>query len=366
MRSSWKYLVSGITMAAVCLAVIVWQVSRMRVSQSMEKDADAYQLSAQHGDATAKEKLGNMYYHGNGAPHNYKEAFRLYKESAEQGHPEAQYDIGMMYELGQGVKQDYLEALLWYQKASDLNNADAQCSIGSMYYYGHGVQQDLGEASKWFRRAADQGLARAEYDLGILYDRGRGVPRDSAQSYYWYRKAADQGYEPAERALGLKGSLVSGWSIVGMAMLFGYLWALKGVRLSSLTYRIWRIPAHSLAALLGLVFLLMGVFRIFTIFPTVVSVYVYVFIEYLFLGASVAVSFEVFLQPRGKAKLALAITAAMFIVINGFVFAHRKIALFSPVYRGLSSIDGFFLGIMVFTIAALWLKRSKPAIRMGT
>jgi hypothetical protein len=269
----------------------------------------------------------------------------------------------MMYDLGHGVKQDYVEALHWYRKAADLNDADAQCSIGSMYYYGRGVQQDLGEAVRWFRRAADQGLARAEYDLGVFYDHGRGVPRDPTQSYYWYRKAADQGYESAERVLGCKSSIISIWSLIAIAMLFGYLWILRDVRLSSLSYRIWSIPTHNLAALLGLAYLVMGIFRIFSIFHSVLAVNLYLFIEYLFLGVSIAVSFYVFSQPSGKAKLALGVTMVLFVAINGFVGAHRDIAPFSPVFRGLSSVDGLLVGIMISTIASLWLTRRETTTK---
>lgn len=335
----------------------------MRVSQLPKRDAETYQLNAQHGDAAAKEKLGSMYYHGSEVPQNYDEAFRLYNESADQGNPHAQYDIGMMYELGKGVKQDYIEALRWYRKASALNDADAQCSIGSMYYYGRGVQQNLGEAETWFRRAADQGLARAEYNLGILYDHGRGVPRDPAQSYYWYRKAADQDYEPAERVLGFKSSIVGMWTLVGFVMLFGYLWVLKDARLSNLSDRVWDIPAYNLAALLGLVYVGLGIIRLFAIFHTLVAVNLYSFIEYLFLGMSVAISFNVLSQPPKASMSALGVVIALFIVVNGFVGARRGIAPFSPILRGLSSSDGILVGVIISIAASLWVTRTQRNLK---
>jgi hypothetical protein len=366
MKFSWKYAASGIVIIAICAGAIVWQTNKVRASRSLTKDVETYKLKAQNGDPIAEEKLESLYDHGLGVPQDYSEALRLYSKSAEQGNARAQYAIGAMYELGHGVQQDYAEALHWYREAADHGEADAQSSIGSMYYYGRGVQQDQAQAYGWYHRAADQGLARAEYDLGFVYDHGRGVGRDPTQAYYWYRKAADQGYESAERALGFKGRFSSAWSLIVIAMLLGYGWVLKDAKLPSFSYRIWSIPAQILAALLGLVYVGMGVIRIFAIFHTVLAVNTYDFIGCLFLGLSISASFKGFSQPPGKAKLALGVAMVLLVGANSFVAAHRSLAPFSLVFRDLFSVDGLLAGIIVPTIASLWLLRARPTIHTAT
>ena len=359
-----KSVVLGISGVVVCAFLIVWQINKMRVSRALAKDAQTYQLNAQRGDAAAEEMLGTMYSMGHGVPQDYNKAFQLCRKSAEQGNVKAQYDVGMMYELGHGVQQDYLEALHWYRQAANGNNADAQCSIGSMYYHGRGVQQDLDKAYSWYRRAAYQGLARAEYDLGVLYDYGRGVQRDPVQSYYWYRKAADKGYESAERALGFKSSIIGIGTLVELLMLFGYLWVLKDTRLSNLTYRVWDIPAYNLAALLGLIYVGLGIVRLFAVFHTLRAVNLYSFIEYLFLGTSIAVAFNIVTQPPSALMPALGIVIALFVGVNGFVHTLGGIAPFSPLLRGLSSANGILVGIIISITACLWIIRARRPLRL--
>jgi TPR repeat protein len=328
MKSMQKSVVLGISGVVVCAFLIVWQINKMRVSRALAKDAQTYQLNAQRGDAAAEEMLGTMYSMGHGVPQDYNKAFQLCRKSAEQGNVKAQYDVGMMYELGHGVQQDYLEALHWYRQAANGNNADAQCSIGSMYYY------------------------------------GRGVQRDPVQSYYWYRKAADKGYESAERALGFKSSIIGIGTLVELLMLFGYLWVLKDTRLSNLTYRVWDIPAYNLAALLGLIYVGLGIVRLFAVFHTLRAVNLYSFIEYLFLGTSIAVAFNIVTQPPSALMPALGIVIALFVGVNGFVHTLGGIAPFSPLLRGLSSANGILVGIIISITACLWIIRARRPLRL--
>jgi hypothetical protein len=359
MKNSWKFVMVGVAFLAICVAAAVWQVSRMRSSQALAREADTYRANAQRGDAAAEEKLGTMYYHGSGVPQDYGEALRLFNLSAGKGNAQALYDVGMMYESGLGVQQDYPEALRWYRKAAELKNADAECSIGSMYYYGRGADQDFSLAMSWLRLAAGQGLARAEFDLGVLYDRGRGVPRDPAEASYWYRKAANQGYESAERALGLKSNITSIWSLTAIAMFFACLWILKDAESSRLGWRIWNLPQHDLAALLGLAYSGMVISRLAVSFHSALGVNLYIFFECLFLGMCIAVSFYAFWRAPRRAKLTLSVIAALLVGINAFVAAHRgRVGPSSPAIHALSSLDGLFVGIALSIVASLWLMRN--------
>ncbi|MDX1487963.1 MAG: tetratricopeptide repeat protein, partial [Acidiferrobacterales bacterium] len=88
---------------------------------------------------------------------DYTTAVREWRPLAAQGDADAQNKLGFMYYFGQGVPQDYAEALNWYRRAAEQGFAYAQFSLGFMYAKGQGVPKDYAEAVKWSRKAAEQG-----------------------------------------------------------------------------------------------------------------------------------------------------------------------------------------------------------------
>ena len=62
-----------------------------------------------------------MYAKGQGVPKDYKMAFKWYTKSAEQGDASAQNNLGNMYKEGRVVPQDYVKAHMWYNIASQSN-----------------------------------------------------------------------------------------------------------------------------------------------------------------------------------------------------------------------------------------------------
>lgn len=172
-------------------------------------------------------------------------------------------------------------------------------------------------------------------------------------------------YESAKRFSGSKSSATSIWSLITIAILLGCLWVLKDLKFSTLTWRIWNIPTHNLAALFGLVYSGMDIVRILSGFHSVIGVNLYLFAECLFLGMSIAVSFYVLSMPARQAKSALSIGAALFLGINGFVAAHRSIGPSSPAFRGLFSVDGLLFGIVIPIVGSLWLMGSGHTTSSG-
>lgn len=355
MRPSFRLLLIVAAMA-LCAATVYWLMNRMRTSSSLDKRVETYRQRAQRGDSSAEEALGELYSQGKGVPQDYNLAFQLFTKSADQGNAQAQYNIGRMYEVGRGVAEDYSQAIYWYRKAADLGNSDAECSIGTLYFYGRGVQLDLKEAASWYHRAADRGFARAEYDLGTLYASGRGVPKDPDEAYRWYRKAADQGYKSAEQVLGFKKRMSGPGSLFPIAMLLGCMWILKGARLVSTIDQNRKIAPHHLAALLGLVYSVLGLYRIVATVHSVLLVDIYCFIEYLFLGGSLAVAFHLLSQSRMNTRLSLGIALALFLGMNWLVVARGAVEPYSELCREVCSVDGMLAGVILCAVASLMIK----------
>jgi hypothetical protein len=112
-------------------------------------------------------------------------AFKEFLPAAKQGNALAQYDLGILYYNGQGARQDYKEAVRWFRLAAHQGSAPAQANLGTAYFLGRGTQQDYKEAVRWFLLAADQGDASGQFNLGVAYSQGRGVARDYIQAYMW-------------------------------------------------------------------------------------------------------------------------------------------------------------------------------------
>ena len=177
---------------------LTYQLGRAyQKARNFKEALEQYRKAAEQGSPFAQNDLGNLYFNGQGIPHDFQQAISLYRKAADQGMAAAQYNLGFMYRHGLGVPQDYQQALAWYLKSAEQGWAQAQTELGLMYATGLGLPRDYQKAFAYYLAAANQGVAAAQRSLGIFYKNGYGVPQDSAQALAWYRKAAQQGDQEA-------------------------------------------------------------------------------------------------------------------------------------------------------------------------
>lgn len=157
-----------------------------------------YRKAATQGNVNAQNRLGIMYYNGQGVKKDYKQAATWFLRSALQGNAEGQYSLGALYDSGTGVKRNYVLAAAWYSKAAEQGFARAQDGLAALYFKGNGVKQDYAQAVAWGRKSAEQGDIDGQNDLGYAYANGLGVNQDYSQAAAWYRKAAAQGSANAQ------------------------------------------------------------------------------------------------------------------------------------------------------------------------
>jgi Sel1 repeat len=135
-----------------------------------EAEFEELTAAAQSGDAKAQYNLGMLYHNGGGKAHprDYEGAMKWLRMSADQGNVEAEDRVGLMYYDGEGVPQDYTEAVRWYKAAANKGNAHAQWQLVAMYQKGIGVPQDLEELKRWARlgQRPDHGVLRARLWFG--------------------------------------------------------------------------------------------------------------------------------------------------------------------------------------------------------
>jgi len=160
-----------------------WVSGSVESGRSAASVANPATAAPDPGDASARTRLGDQYYGGQGVPRNLAAAATWYQRAAVQGYAKAQVNLAVMYKFGEGVPLDYVKAASWFRKAADQGDPAAQVNLGTLYEFGQGVPQDDAEAAKWYRRAADQGDARGLDYLGSMYESGRGVAQDYVEAY---------------------------------------------------------------------------------------------------------------------------------------------------------------------------------------
>ena len=145
---------------------------------------------AQKGDVQAQNKLGHMYYIGDGVQIEYGKAEVWFRKAAEKGDADSQFMLGGLYHFGQSVPHDETKAFDWIMKAAKQGHGDAEFYIATCYSQNDwGVAKDNAQAIAWLRKGAEQGHLNSQFHLGWEYERGELVPQDYSESYFWLELA---------------------------------------------------------------------------------------------------------------------------------------------------------------------------------
>jgi hypothetical protein len=348
--------ISCLTLIGAC--VIIWPFVHSQLnSRQLAKQAAAYRIRAEQGDAESQFKLGSMYSRGKGVLQDYGQAVRWYRKSAEQGYAKAEYNLSSMYRDGTGVPQDYAEAESWCRKAAEQGDARAEEGLGFLYYSGEGVPQDYAEAARWYRKSAEQGDGNAQYILGYLYYYGYGVPLDKGEANRLFHQAAAQGNEEAKRAVGWSTLQPPGMNktMLALKVLLSLVFGIAFLK-SEQSHRTRAEVATGVAALLLIGAVALDLFWHFYVghlqsSTTVTAVYL---LRHLVGGAIVGLL--AFIVHRKSAKIVLTAAAVIFV---GFVVLEvvQSELRHVPVRIWFLCFVGLPIGMAIPSIIFLWLDR---------
>nr|WP_067287334.1 tetratricopeptide repeat protein [Marinobacterium profundum] len=160
------------------------------VKQDIEKAAALFKRGANQGhldSVNGLRRLKNI---------EYREELKSVQLSAEAGDASAQNRLGEMYEFGYGIERDPNLAFSWYQSAAEQKLVVAQHNVGRCYNFGTGVKQNFTEAELWYREAAQQGHMDAMFFLGTLYSNNHGLDHSADTNviaYAWMHNSAQLG-----------------------------------------------------------------------------------------------------------------------------------------------------------------------------
>jgi len=124
--------------------------------------------------------------------------FRFQLKLAEHGNAEAQYKVGEMYELGTGVPQDEKIAISWFEKAAAQGHKKSDYKLLYLDVKSNGLNDKTKTRLGTLRQQAASGNANAQYFLGKMYTNGVGVPKSLDNALIWLNKATFNGVPEAE------------------------------------------------------------------------------------------------------------------------------------------------------------------------
>lgn len=176
------------------------------------------------GDIRATQKIGLMYYNGEGVRKDIKKSLEYIRLAAEERDSNALYVLGIVtLENDREVGLNYLresykegspyaaeklasellidvfnerpvdsdEIIEYIKMAIENNISDAIYYYGLAYAYGIGVDKSKEEAFGYFKEAAMKGCEKAMIKLGHWYKYGVYVKEDIKEAIKWYKKAAE-------------------------------------------------------------------------------------------------------------------------------------------------------------------------------
>ncbi len=158
--------------------------------------------AAELGNDTAIEKLGEMYYEGEGVEQDFSKTADYYEQLVEKGTATAfeYYVLGFLYEHALGRDKDINKGMEYLKTAADMGSSGACEELAGMYVKGDEVTQDFELAYYYYTKATEgnEGSAHAYLALGDMYYYEIGTAMNYSMAKQYYLRAIDLGYEDAQ------------------------------------------------------------------------------------------------------------------------------------------------------------------------
>lgn len=173
--------------AALTLAGMFEQGS-LYVPMDRAKAFDLYEVAAQQGDPTGREKMCVAYVLGDGRPVDRVKGL-TYCQSLGNRNGTALFSGGYDFEHGITGPKDDKTAAAFYVEAGKLGSAEAMDTLGVRAL----ARSKPEDARNWFRRGVSLGSAAAMDHLAVMTEAGQGGPADPKEAHWLYVNAARRG-----------------------------------------------------------------------------------------------------------------------------------------------------------------------------
>lgn len=173
-----------------------------------------YKQAAAGGQQECWFCVGYAYEQGQGTEKDIAYAVQCYEKGLRQKKDTGKKigcanRLGALYYDGEGVGKDYAKAFQLLQYAYGHNSKFGVCYLGKCCFRGWGTQQDYGKAREFLEQVGWNNK-EAFYMLGAIYAQGLGVPADIKKGVEYLQKAGNN-KEAKEEMRKYKKTLFGKW-----------------------------------------------------------------------------------------------------------------------------------------------------------
>lgn len=157
-----------------------------------------HEKAAKAGETDSWYYVGVAYQEGQAAPKDLAYAAECYEKGLPSGSIGCRNRLGAMYFDGNGVIQDYNRGITLITEAYEKGNNWGLVYLAKAHFYGYGAPRDYQKAREFLEKVTWESSEK-DYMLGVIYARGLGVLEDIKKGAEYLKKA--QGREDAREEL---------------------------------------------------------------------------------------------------------------------------------------------------------------------
>ncbi len=156
-----------------------------------EEAFEWHKRAAEGGEAGSWYYIGLAYEEGKIVPKDCHYAAQCYEKGLKpSGGPGCYNRLGALYFDGNGVPQNYEKAVPLLETAYGMENNWGCGYLGKAYFYGLGTYQDYRKAREFLEKISWTD-ADVCYMLGVIYAQGKGVEQDIKKGAEYLKKAGN-------------------------------------------------------------------------------------------------------------------------------------------------------------------------------
>ena len=181
----------------------------------IDKAIQIYERGSNEEDLMCTQRLGIMYYNGEGVSRDLNKAIVYMRAAADKKAPHAMYVLGIAY-LRLNKFKDKTEEVAknLLKEAYKLKSpyAAEYLALISINEYKEGKKIDENKLLEYVNFAIENGVIDSIYQYGYMYEDGIAVSKDKEKAYYYYSLAAENNCIKAMVKLGqwhLRGTYVN-------------------------------------------------------------------------------------------------------------------------------------------------------------
>lgn len=180
---------------------LYFKVGKIYEEENLINEAiSAYDSGSKIGDIRCDQRLGIIYYNGEGVSRDLDKAIKYIEKAAANKSPHAMYMLGIAYLRQNKFGEDTLKVTKkLLDEAYELKSAYAAEYLAFLMLNDKKSGKEINEKKllEYLEFGFESGIVGSLFQYGYIYENGIAVEKDLEKAYYYYKNAADKGYVKA-------------------------------------------------------------------------------------------------------------------------------------------------------------------------